>query len=271
MAGEDEVDLPEEGEHVEEPQSREEVMEQKARQQGWKPFEEWDGDPEEWVNPETFLVRGELYDKIKKQNKTINELNTVVDELKRHHQKVSEEEYKKAYEQLKDQKKKAMEREDFDQVLEIDEKLAETRAQEKAEPSESNQAQSSNPEFEEWRQKPENQWYDNNPVMRAAADRLAEEYVQRQNPNANFQELADYVTEQLKQEFPEKFKKQSNGANATVNEPTYNTSGNASNSKKPSANKLSPDQKQIGQKFVRQGVFKNLTEYAKELQDIGEL
>ena len=256
----------------EEPKSREEILEEKARQQGWKPFEEWDGDPDDWVTPETFVVRGEMIDKIKHQNKTIKELNTIVDELKKHHQKVSEREYEKAYEQLKNQKKEALADEDYDRVLDIDEKLAETRAYQKNEGKDQGQQATVNPDFEEWRQQPENKWYDNNPVLAAAADRLAEQYVANQQYNGHqpdFEETVNYVTKELKKEFPDKIGGKKKQTTTTVNETTYNNTGGKS--KKASVSKLSDEQKKIGQKFVKQGIVKNLNEYAQQLADIGDI
>lgn len=270
MAEEEEINNEEVEPTVEEPGSSEEVIEQKARSQGWKPFEEWDGDPNEWVGPEAFVVRGELFDKIKNQSKTIKELHTVVDELKRHHQKVSEKEYQKALNYLQNQKKQAMENEDYDKVVQIDDKMAEVRDYQKQEAQQAEQNQNqSNPQFEEWLEKPENQWYKNNSVLRAAADRLAEEYVANQNQNATFDEVVSHVEKQLKQEFPDKFGTKKKQQPSTVNEPNFNNTGTSS--KKAKVSKLSEDQKAIGNKFVKQGIFKNLTEYAQELSDIGEI
>jgi uncharacterized protein involved in exopolysaccharide biosynthesis len=39
--------------------SEERNFEQEARQDGWRPQEEWNGDPEKWVDAETFVERGE--------------------------------------------------------------------------------------------------------------------------------------------------------------------------------------------------------------------
>lgn len=244
--------------------------ERRARQQGWKPYEEWDGDPDEWVGAEAFVVRGELFNKLKKQSKTINELNQVVQDLSEHHKKVKENEFKKAIDYLKRQKKEALEDEDYDKAVEIDDQISETRQD--WEKNQQKQTQETvNPEFDEWRAKPENQWYENSRVMRAAADQIAVEYAQS-NPKANFQEVVSHVEQEMKKEFPEKFKTGQKKPHSGVNEPSYTGSGSTGKkSKKALVKLMNEEQTKIAKRLSGQKTGLTIEDYAQQLRDLGEI
>lgn len=243
-------------------------IEDRARQQGWKPAEEWDGDPNDWVGPEAFLVRGELFGKLKNQSKTINELNQVVNDLKEHHSKTAEREFERALNYLKNQKREALDDGDHDLVMELDDKIADTRKSWEEEKSKASEP-TTNPEFESWLENPKNRWYLEKPVMRAAADRLAEEYAQK-NPKATFEDAVKYVESQMEDDFPQFFKPKAKSKNPTVNEPSYsaNSKGKGGNAL---VSKLTEEQLQVGKRFVRRKVFKSLSEYAKELDKNGDI
>lgn len=48
--------------------------EEAARKQGWVPQEEWNGNPDQWVDAKEFVYRGELLGRIKDQSKQIQSL-----------------------------------------------------------------------------------------------------------------------------------------------------------------------------------------------------
>ena len=43
------------------------AIEERASAQGWRPKDEWDGDPDEWVSAREFVRAGELFKKIDDQ------------------------------------------------------------------------------------------------------------------------------------------------------------------------------------------------------------
>ena len=51
-------------------------VEDKAREGGWKPKEDWQGEPDEWRSAEVFNERGEWIDKHKAQQKRMDDLET---------------------------------------------------------------------------------------------------------------------------------------------------------------------------------------------------
>ena len=68
-------------------QDQPKTAEDVARSGGWKPQDEWEGDPAEWRSAEVFNERGEWIDRHKKQQKQIDEMqstfNTRLDNQKK--------------------------------------------------------------------------------------------------------------------------------------------------------------------------------------------
>ena len=95
-----------------------------AREQGWKPKEEWKGDPDKWRPAKEFVDRGELYGKIDTMGKELKDTKRALQMLQEHHSKVKETEYKKAVEELKALQKKHLESGDSDGYLETTEILS---------------------------------------------------------------------------------------------------------------------------------------------------
>jgi len=75
--------------------------ESQAREQGWKPKEEYEGDPEKWKPAKEFVERGELFGKIDTLGKDLKETRKALKMLQEHHAKVKETEYKRAVDDLK--------------------------------------------------------------------------------------------------------------------------------------------------------------------------
>ena len=252
-------------------------IEEQARNQGWKPYDEWieeGNDPNNWVNPEVYLVKGEFIQKLKNQSRKITELERTLNDLSDHHKKVAEIEYEKALQSLKQQKAQALEDEDYDKVVEIDEKLHETKQEYDQQASSNNQNSSTNPQFEEWISRPENQWYVQDNVLRRQADALADEYMS-QNQNATFDDIVKHVETQLATELPERFNRsrggQSGGNPGPVAESSVSGSQGRGRRKRFGAKDLNQEQKKVGERFVRQGVFDNIQEYVDQLVEIGEI
>lgn len=76
-------------------QSYEAKQEEKASQEGWKPYDEFvenGGDPEKWVPAAIFNVRGEFIGKLKDQDKQFNERLQGVNQLHEAQLKIQREE-----------------------------------------------------------------------------------------------------------------------------------------------------------------------------------
>ena len=64
--------------------------EEQARAMGWRPKEEFEGEPDDWVKAEVFLSRTELFKRIHKLNQTNRWLRKQVDNLKQQLQEKGE-------------------------------------------------------------------------------------------------------------------------------------------------------------------------------------
>ena len=76
-------------------------IEEKALEMGWRPQEEWDGEPEDFIDAKEFVRRQPLFDKIEQTTKALKDLKKGHEALIQHHLKVKETEYNRALETLK--------------------------------------------------------------------------------------------------------------------------------------------------------------------------
>jgi len=175
---------------------------------GWLPKDKWveAGKPEdEWRPAKDFKERGELFSRIASLDKENRATKATLKALKGHYDQVRETEYQNALKTLKQEKKAALEAGDADAVIDIDEKIQDTKAQqrqEKAEAQRQEVAQVIPPEFNSWTQS--NPWYGKNQEMTVLADNLGKSYA-LQNPGVSPKEVLDYVTSRVKKAFPESF------------------------------------------------------------------
>jgi hypothetical protein len=77
LAAEVEADAGQEVEHQSEPQEQSKPSaEDVARQSGWRPLEEFEGEPAEWRSAEVFNERGDWIKRAKAQDKRMNDLES---------------------------------------------------------------------------------------------------------------------------------------------------------------------------------------------------
>jgi hypothetical protein len=251
-----------------------------AVQGGWKPEDDWEGSEGEWIDARTFNMRGELMDRIKSQTsqlrgqeRKITRLEGSMEQLADHNRKMDEVAYKKALNELKGLKRDALDMADHDQVMEIDDRIDDLKTIQKgADTAPQQEGQEVNPEVAEWIES--NSWYKDDVTLRGAADALTMEMVQafpelRGNPSA----VLDKVAKRLKDEFPAKFGIKKRSAPKGVAEPGQadTTARSRGTVKKFTAKHLNEVQMKFGRDFVRDGVMKDLNEYASQLAELGDL
>src|SRR5574343_553334 len=76
-------------------------FEEQAREQGWKPKEEYEGDPNKWKPAKEFVERGELFGKIDTLGRELKETKKALKMLQEHNAKIKETEYARAVSELK--------------------------------------------------------------------------------------------------------------------------------------------------------------------------
>lgn len=263
-------------------------VEAKAREGGWVPQDEWEGDPADWVDAKEFNFRGELFEKIKSQSKYTKQQEKELEQLKKAIQalgemnkQISEKEYERAVKTLKKQKAIALEDEDHEMVVEIDEKMGELKEARKAteegeselfkETQDPATAPTTPPVIMDWMEDPKNSWYHNDLAMSGAADKFFDKYV-NEHANGDIKSFDDwdgaikYAEQQVRQTFPQNFSNPRRDQ-AAVASPSGRVSG-ATKKSKLSVSDLNDEQKAVMKTFVSQGVMTQ-DEYLEQLEQIG--
>lgn len=243
------------------------TIEEQAREMGWLPKEEYEAgerDPAKWVPAEIFVARAPLFEKIDQETKAnrylrkeVDNLKTVVHELKGHTDLARREGYKRAMEELKLAKRTALAEEDLIRADEIQDRIDDLKEEVKATPQPTPQQPPA--EFVEW--SAQNQWYKLEPEMRKYADAVG---IVAHNDGMSPSEVLRHVTEEVRKKYPEKFRNPMKDKAPAVE--TQPTSGGA-----PKKSKFTPtpEQEAIAKRFAATGVM-TVEQYYKDLQAMEE-
>lgn len=250
--------------------------ETEARAQGWVPEAEFKGErrPAQFLDAETFVKRGEeLTPFIRKENQS---LKRQLDETKADFAKrvaalertssMGIEALKRQHEadlsSVRSQMRAAVEAGDtkeFDRLEKVRDGLVEKAPKiETAEPEDPKAALKV--KSDKWRS--DNKWFDADFDLQQFAVQYSEFYGTA-NPTKSFEEVMDVTTAEAKKRFPDKFgeKKPGNGQSAV--DPGSDFTGVFGGKGKKTEADLPAEAKAAGQRFVRDGVFKDLKAYAK--------
>ena len=229
-----------------------------ARKKGWKPKDEYSGDA--WVDAEEFVKREPLFERIKQQSSEVKELRKTIENMAGHFKKVQDVAVQKAIADLKAQKKEAIETGDVSRVEKIEEEI-EAQKQIKEEPA----SVEIKPEIKEWVAK--NPWFDTKPDMQKFAISFNKAYI-ADNPNATLSEALGETAEAVKARFPEAFKEKK----APTSKVEAPASADASPRKGYGRDRLKSDaQRQVYDQAKKHGIYSDMTEYVKQLEEMGEL
>ena len=168
-------------------------IETEAMAHGWNP-EGVEGKRN--LSAEEFMDRQPLYDDIRSLKKSYRKLQEGIEAMKEMHEGIRKREREKTINELKAQKKAALEDENYDAVIEIDDAIAQERA--------SADVKTTNTEFEAWIE--DNEWYSQDPEMKEWADIYGTGYA-NSHPNKPVREVYDMVAKEVKKHFPDKFGK----------------------------------------------------------------
>ena len=235
-------------------------VEQEARAAGWVPKEDFQGNEHQWVDAGEFVRRGPLFEKINKQSSELKEVKKALEQLKQHHSQVKETAYKDALNELRNQKREAFAEGDADKLIAIDEKIDavrdEQRKFEQSRATEVTQTTNVHPEFEAWTNR--NTWYNSSKPMRGFADALGVELAAKgMSPS----EVLKEVEKQVRAEFAHKFTNPNREKASSVE----GASTTPTTSKGKNSFELDDVERQIMNRFVRQGVMTQ-EQYIAELK-----
>lgn len=243
-------------------QERDDRIEQIAKDMGWRGEEDFSGDPEDFVDAETYIRKGaEIQDTmrkhIKEQNKKMNSMSAVLEELKSHNEAVYKAEVarlEKEVKALKAERRAAIEEGDVDKVESLDEQIDSMTITRPERKPDNGQVEV----FNSWLKK--NPWYDEDDEMADYADARSSEY-----KGLSYDRVLAMVAQDVKRVFPEKFPEKRPPAKSPVESPTR-----TSKTKTYTKADLNAEQREIMSNFVSQGVMTE-KQFIEDLVKIGEL
>lgn len=233
----------------------------KAMDMGWRPQEEWEGEPEDFIEAGEFVRRKPLFDKIEAATKEAKNTRKTLEAFSQHYKKVRETEYARAISDLKAQAKEARTEGEHGLAEEITERrelveqerdsfLEEQEALEVKEPE-------INPAFERWLDR--NTWYKDQAHMRLYADNYG---TKLHSQGMDRDKVLIEVEKAVKKEFPTKFR----NPNRDI-APGVEASSARKSEKGGSLDDsfMSDQDRQFMHRFVRDGVLTK-EEYIKDMK-----
>lgn len=238
---------------VEAPEVTERNWEAEAREDGWCPQEEWKGKPDQWVDAETFVKRGEeirpiLQAKLRRlqedNEKKDREMADRLSRMERVYEEATKKQLQQQREELLKARREAIERGDGE-AFEKAESEIQMLERSKSEPPENIAFKQRNP------------WFGKDPEMTQYANIIAPGlYEQMAAQGADRAAYLNALEQQVKAHFKDKF--ESKPARNVVEAPKQapKTKGNG-------WDKLPPEAKKAGEDFIRRNIFADKEAYAK--------
>ena len=261
-------------------------IEEKAKQKGWKPLSEFEGDETTFVEAKEFLSREPLLETIRDLKKHIKTQRESTDRdmqlISTQFAQMSEQAYKRALTDLEAQRDLAIEDKDTSAIRKLDSEIDTIKEDHKKQVDVSKQVaqrkQQQEPtlEMQQWRK--DNTWFDTEQEMQDEAVAIGVGYLAK-NPNKTQVEMLKHVTDRIKKIYPEKFQttiKKRIQQDTDMNEENNDSDeqeddnvivekskptpklGGGGKGKKLTVNDLNDQEKEIMKTFVKRGVFKKL-------------
>lgn len=245
--------------------------EQRAMSKGWRPKDQFEGDPDEWRPAREWLERGELFERMRHISKEANEakqaLNGVYGEFVKYRQNA----YQQALQALKADRREAMQEGDFEKVEKIEEQIDTAKQAAAAEAQKLRQQTQANkealtPAYQEF--VAANPWYTTDTELRDAADAVAMNFMREKNGQYDEFELTDFVSKRVRKLFPDKFKRPSGPPSPDSS--GSRQSGNTTTQVRQSSgleSRMSSEEQKIMQTLIKSGVVTK-EQYMKDYEAI---
>jgi hypothetical protein len=234
-------------------------VEDRARDMGWAPKDDWRGDPDKWVDAGEFvrradevlpIVRAEkkkLEASLTKAKEEIAEMRSTFKEFKKHHSETQQRAYERAMKDLQARQAEAVEAGDIKAVRETTKEIVDLTQGMK--PDEKDADPYDTPEHQRtlaaW--KAENAWFESDRAMTGAAAAIAAELEDKGVRGA--EQLAE-IAKRIRAEFPHKFQNERRAAAAAVE-------GTPAPARKPGKTwaDLPSEAKSFAERMVKQGLM----------------
>jgi hypothetical protein len=221
-------------------------IEDQARAEGWVPLDEFKGNPDNWADAKEFTRVGKIIkardEKSSKLEREIKELKSITKNLLSTMQKTEQVAYEKASKDLNAQLHRAKEIGDVEEALHVTKQQQVLEQQIIQQQAQNQISLKDTEEFQRFHA--QNKWVTSqdrvSKAMQQVATDISNEYALK-HPGASVEEELKYVHEEIRKEFPEKFKDERAEAKASSV-----LSGNSIKSSSPSASdKLSTEEKTV--------------------------
>lgn len=234
-----------------------------ARAQGWRPMEEYKGDPEKWVSADSFLKRADeelpiMRERSRKMAAELAELKSTVKKFSEHHAKVEQIAYDRALADVKRQRREALAIGDAEGVEKAEDRLEELKELKPA-PKKEAVAEIA-PEVQAFVQA--NPWFQTEPRLARYAETVCGE-LQAEDPSRDLSDILKEVAREVKNRFPEKF---ANAKRAAA--PAVEGAGAVATGGKGARTfaNLPAEAKQACEKFLKAGLIKSKEDYLKHYE-----
>lgn len=235
--------------------------ESEAREQGWRPKEEWTGKPENWKDAKTYVESGDTASRLSRMEERIEkEVAARVAKL----EKVTEASLKRIdrahKEELAALKASRREAVKAGNVNLVDQYDAEIEKREEEAPLTDDPKKDRAAREQAFADA--NPWYGPNRKMTAFARGHSQDLANA-DPNLSWEDNIKQVLVAVREEFPEYYdKKPAANGHAAVDGGSENPGGRQRSGK--SAADLPSEAKELGAMLVKSGAFKTIEDYAKE-------
>jgi hypothetical protein len=252
-------------------------VEERAKTMGWVTMEDFKGDPDKWTSAEDYVDKADnIMPIMRAQNRKYEEelkaksigwkkteeelaaLKKTVENIVRINTNVSEREYERAMETIRNEQATAIENNDGEKfkALEAQKDTLVKNRPEKVEIVKEDPPV--NPEFTKW--VTHNTWYNDDPELRNYSDYMAS-VVSRENPQLEGEALFEAVKNRVKATFPDKFENPNRNKAGDVDGGT--NQGGSGEKKNKSYRDLPADARSACDRFVAEGLMTR-EEYAKD-------
>ena len=205
-----------------------------------------------FLTPKEYMERNPLYGKMKKLESSMDHLNDHYQKVAKMEREKAEKEFEQRLATLRAEKIEALDNADHARVVEIDDEIMATEK-----PSEQKQDDIS-PEFKEWVE--DNKWFEENEFLQVEANLVGEQLA---GTGLRGKSLLNKVKEHLKKKYPSEF----SNPNREKPSPVEGGSRKPAKSKDVSLSDLTADEMKIFNNFNMRDVLKtdeNIKKYVKE-------
>lgn len=228
-----------------------------AKEKGWKPKDDYQGNPEHYIDAKEFIVREPLIKHIGEQRRKIRELETTIQGIAKHYNSNIEAAKRKAIIELQKERDTAISDGNVERVREVEREMQTVATITTPETP----AISLPMELEDFVKK-HSDWWQKDINMTDEAIAINEAYLRR-NPG-KLPESLEYTEQQLKKLYPEKFSK---APQQTRNNPVEGDTPPQTG--KYNVKNLTKEQKLVYDQFVRRSKIMTHDEYFKSLEEAG--